>query len=203
MKVLLEKQLQDKGYCNIAGVDEAGRGPLAGPVVAAAVILPYDQQIDNIKDSKSLNPNKRKVAYEQIFSVGMVGIGMATSEEIDQINILQATFLAMRRAIQKLSSKVSVDYCIVDGNKEIPGLNVKQEAIVKADATCYSVAAASIVAKVYRDNIMEELHCQYPQYGFNQHKGYPTKQHLTALAKYGPTSVHRYSFAHVNRSHSL
>lgn len=199
----IETELLHKGYRYIAGVDEAGRGPLAGPVVAAAVILPYDQEIKNIKDSKRLNPNKRMEAYEAILGVGMVGIGMATATEIDQVNILQATFMAMHRAIRQLSCETSVDYCVIDGNKELPGLEIKQEALVRGDALCYSVAAASIVAKVYRDNLMEKLQHQYPQYGFSKHKGYPTKQHLAALAKYGPTPVHRYSFAHVNRSQNL
>lgn len=199
----IETQLFLKGYHNIAGVDEAGRGPLAGPVVAAAVIISDDSGIDNIIDSKKLNPNKRRIAYEEILRLGMVGIGTASASEIDKINILEATYLAMTRAIEQLSAKTKVDFCIIDGNREVPNLAIKQEAIIKADASCYSVAAASIVAKVYRDQLMEEVDLQYPEYGFAQHKGYPTKQHLAALANYGPTPVHRYSFAPVNRSQNI
>lgn len=193
----LENELLRQGYKHIAGIDEAGRGPLAGPVVAAAVFLPQDCDIQGIKDSKKLNPTKREAIYEEIIKKGKVGIGMATPEEIDSINILQATLQAMYRAVVQLQDQIDIDFCIVDGNQRIPNLHLAQSAVVKADATCQVVAAASIVAKVYRDRIMHAYDQQYPEYGFAQHKGYPTKQHLAALAQYGPSPIHRCSFAQV------
>jgi ribonuclease HII len=193
----LEKELLGKGYCHIAGIDEAGRGPLAGPVVAAAVILPSGSELTDVKDSKQLSVKRRVRVYQEIMEIGTVGIGVASSAEIDQVNILQATFLAMRRAVAELSGQVKVDYCIVDGNQPIPDLEIAQSAVVKADARCYLVAAASIVAKVYRDKLMEEYDRQYPQYGFAIHKGYPTKSHIHALNRYGPSPIHRHSFDRV------
>lgn len=195
----LEKELFLQGYSNIVGIDEAGRGPLAGPVVAAAVHLPFSVELAGIIDSKQLNPKQRAQVYEEILKYGQVGIGSASSTEIDQVNILQATFLAMRRAAADLQDKFSVDYCIVDGNQVIPKLNIKQQFLIKGDASCYLVAAASIIAKVYRDNLMIQYDKEFPGYGFAKHKGYPTKQHLSALASLGPTSIHRYSFARVKR----
>ncbi|NLM69713.1 MAG: ribonuclease HII [Firmicutes bacterium] len=193
----LEKQLWSKGYRYVAGVDEAGRGPLAGPVVAAAVVLPQEIDLQEIKDSKKLTAKRRRELADQIYEIGLVGIGTATHTEIDQLNILQATFLAMQRAVAKLQTQINLDFCIVDGNQTIPGLFIRQQAVVKADASCSAVAAASIVAKVYRDALMQEYDLQYPEYGFAQHKGYPTKRHLAALAEYGPSPIHRISFARV------
>jgi len=193
----LEKELLGKGFQYIAGIDEAGRGPLAGPVVAAAVILPVESELAGVKDSKQLSAERRAKVYQQILDIGTIGIGIASAAEIDELNILQATFLAMRRAVMKLTEQTTVDFCIVDGNKPIPNLGIAQSAVVKADARCYLVAAASIVAKVYRDSLMEDYDRQYPQYGFAKHKGYPTKNHLQALNRYGPSPIHRHSFARV------
>jgi len=193
----LERKLLSKGFRQIAGIDEAGRGPLAGPVVAAAVILPIDKEVADIKDSKQLSARRRAKVYQQILELGTVGIGLASAAEIDKLNILQATFLAMQRAVVQLACKTNVDYCIVDGNRSIPNLGIAQSAVVKADSSCYLVAAASIVAKVYRDSLMESYDRQYPQYGFAKHKGYPTKSHIKALNLYGPSPIHRHSFARV------
>lgn len=195
----LEKNLFQQGYQYLAGIDEAGRGPLAGPVVAAAVNLPYPLQLEGIMDSKQLNPKKRAYAYEKIFEHGYVGIGVASSTEIDDINILQATLLAMRRAVTDLEKQIPVDYCIVDGNQLIPKLDLEQQALIKGDTSCYLVAAASIIAKVYRDNLMIQYDKKFPGYGFAKHKGYPTKQHLSSLVSLGPSSIHRYSFGRVRR----
>lgn len=195
----LEMDLAKQGYRYIAGVDEAGRGPLAGPVVAAAVSLPQSFMLEGIIDSKKLNPKQRMLAYEEILKHGKIGIGLASPAEIDRINILQATFLAMKRAIIELEKKVPVDYCIIDGNHQVPELKISQQAVVKGDSSCYLVAAASIIAKVYRDNLMIEYEREYPGYGFAQHKGYPTQQHLSALASLGPTPIHRFSYARVKR----
>ncbi|MDI9420447.1 MAG: ribonuclease HII [Firmicutes bacterium] len=193
----LERELLSKGFHRIAGVDEAGRGPLAGPVVAAAVVMPTGAQITEIKDSKRLSARQRTRLYQEILEVGTVGIGTATSGEIDKLNILQATFLAMRRAVTELAKQIKIDYCIVDGNQPIPHLDIAQSEVVKADASCYLVAAASIIAKVYRDSLMEHYDRYYPQYGFAKHKGYPTKSHIEALGRYGPSPIHRHSFARV------
>lgn len=195
----LELELHNFGYTTVAGVDEAGRGPLAGPVVAAAVVLPDDSDLEDVNDSKKLSAKKREVVYEQILQAGKVGIGLASPAEIDQVNILQATYLAMHRAVNKLHEQCEVSFCLIDGNKTIPDLPIKQKAIIKGDATCYSIAAASIVAKVFRDRLMLEYDLVYPQYGFASHKGYPTRQHLAALVEYGPTPIHRFTFAHVER----
>lgn len=193
----LERELWNQGYRFVIGVDEAGRGPLAGPVVAAAVFLPQDVELPEVRDSKKLTAKKRTELSNQIYQVGMVGIGSASNSEIDEFNILQAALLAMRRAVEQLQDQIEVDFCIVDGNQLIPNLSIPQKAVVKADATCAAAAAASIVAKVHRDRIMEEYHLQYPEYGFALHKGYPTKKHLAALAEHGPSPIHRFSFARV------
>ena len=196
-----EKRLLSQGYCSIVGIDEAGRGPLAGPVVAAAVNIPLDVNLQNIKDSKQLTPKKRSMICEEILQCGTVGIGMASPAEIDELNILQATFKAMKRALSKLQNSISLDFCIVDGNRTIPDLEIDQAAVVKGDVSCYLVAAASIAAKVYRDNLMIEYDLVYPEYGFAQHKGYPTKMHYRALAKYGPSPVHRITFSGVKEGY--
>ena len=176
----------------ICGVDEAGRGPLAGPVCAAAVILPEHLQIPCLTDSKKLTDKKRRELYPIIQEQAIAyGIGLASELEIDEINILQATFLAMRRALNQLS--VRPEIALIDGNRETDfGLPVK--TVVKGDSLSANIAAASILAKVTRDNIMVELAQQYPEYGFEIHKGYGTKAHYEALRQYGPCPIHRRSF---------
>lgn len=177
----------------IAGVDEAGRGPLAGPVVAAAVILPQDVSVlTGVDDSKRLSPSQREELYLKITQLAIaVGIGVVNAQKIDKINILQATFQAMRLAIQRLP--ISPEHILVDGRK-IPKVNIPQTAIVNGDTLSLAIASASIVAKVIRDRIMVCLDRLYPQYGFAQHKGYTTKAHINALNKYGPCKIHRKSF---------
>lgn len=176
----------------ICGVDEAGRGPLAGPVCAAAVILPEHLQIPGLNDSKKLTDKKRRELFPVIQQQAIAyGIGLASEAEIDEINILQATFLAMRRALEQLT--IHPEIALIDGNRETDfGLPVK--TVVKGDSLSANIAAASVLAKVTRDNIMEELAQQYPEYGFEIHKGYGTKAHYEALRTYGPSPIHRRSF---------
>ena len=176
----------------ICGVDEAGRGPLAGPVCAAAVILPKDLQIPGLTDSKKLTDKKRRELFPLIQEQALAyGIGFATEQEIDEINILQATFLAMQRALEQLNIKP--DLALIDGNREKDfGLPVK--TVVKGDSLSANIAAASILAKVTRDNLMQEMAETYPQYGFEIHKGYGTKAHYAALREYGACPIHRMSF---------
>lgn len=182
----------------VAGVDEAGRGPLAGPVVAAAVILDDLKPIQGLNDSKKLSERRREKLYDEILAHALCcSIAEASVEEIDQFNILQATLLAMRRAVDGLRLKpVKV---LVDGNR-LPVLDVRAEAIVQGDALVPAISAASILAKVHRDRMCAQLHAQYPQYGFDRHKGYGTAEHLKALADHGPSPWHRSSFAPVARS---
>jgi len=176
----------------VCGIDEAGRGPLAGPVCAAAVILDPDDIIEGLDDSKKLSEKKREALYEQIISRAKAyGIAFASHEEIDQLNILKATFLAMHRAFEKLSCVPDVAF--VDGNRD-PHLPCETECIVKGDAKSASVAAASILAKVARDRYMTELGKEYPQYLFEVHKGYPTKKHREIILELGPSPVHRRTF---------
>lgn len=181
------------GLC--AGVDEAGRGPLAGPVVAAAVILDELQPIVGLADSKQLSAVRRERLYDEIRAKALCcSVAEASVEEIDRLNILQATMLAMQRAVAGLRLKpVKV---LVDGNR-LPPLDVLAEAIVQGDAKVQAISAASILAKVTRDRLLDQLHLQHPQYGFNQHKGYGTAQHLEALRQHGPLPAHRRSFAPV------
>ena len=176
----------------ICGVDEAGRGPLAGPVCAAAVILPEHLQIPGLNDSKKLTDKKRRELFPVIQEQAIAyGIGLASESEIDEINILQATFLAMRRALEQLT--VRPEIALIDGNRETDfGLPVK--TVVKGDSLSANIAAASILAKVTRDNLMMELAQQYPEYGFEIHKGYSTKAHYEALRTYGPCPIHRKTF---------
>ena len=176
----------------ICGVDEAGRGPLAGPVCAAAVILPEHLQIPGLNDSKKLTDKKRRELFPVIQEQAVAyGIGLASEQEIDEINILQATFLAMRRALDQLT--VRPEIALIDGNRETDfGLPVK--TVVKGDSLSANIAAASILAKVTRDNLMMELAQQYPEYGFEIHKGYGTKAHYEALRTYGPCPIHRKTF---------
>lgn len=189
-----EQESYAKGYTCVAGVDEAGRGPLAGEVVAAAVILPQNGlDIDGLNDSKKLTAAKReKLFLELLERDDVIGaIGIATVEEIDRLNILKATHLAMKRAVESLAK--TADFCLVDG-LPVKGLPVDHQAIVKGDAKSLSIAAASILAKVTRDRMMEEADVLYPNYGFAKHKGYGTKAHMEALRTHGPCPIHRRSF---------
>jgi len=181
-----------RGAKVVAGVDEAGRGPLAGPVVAAAVILPPGYQNRDIKDSKQISSRRRDILYDLIREEALaVGIGVVEATVIDQVNILQATFMAMKDALTELS--IPPDFILVDGNQRIP-ISISQKTIVKGDCLSISIAAASIIAKVSRDRIMEMYHRQFPQYHFQKNKGYGTAQHQMALRQYGPCKIHRRSF---------
>lgn len=194
-----EKALATKGVWPVAGIDEAGRGPLAGPVSAAAVVLDPKRLPKGLDDSKKLSPAERDIAFEQIMQRAIaIGIGFACAEEIDQINIRQATFLAMRRALAALA--LSPAHALIDGNAMPHNLRCPAQTIIKGDAQSLSIAAASIVAKVTRDRLMTRLHNSHPQYGFHEHAGYPTPAHLGALAMHGPCIFHRRSFAPV-RAH--
>lgn len=188
----IEDSLYSQQVQVICGVDEAGRGPLAGPVCAAAVILPRELQIPGLTDSKKLTDKKRRELFPVIQEKAVAyGIGLASEQEIDEINILQATFLAMQRALDALS--VKPDLALIDGNRERDfGIPVK--TVVKGDSLSAIIAAASILAKVTRDDIMIQLSEQYPEYGFEIHKGYGTKAHYAALAEHGASPVHRRSF---------
>ncbi len=182
----------DEGFEIVCGIDEAGRGPLAGPVCAAAVVLPRDLEIEGLNDSKKLSDKRRRVLFDEITAQAVTyGIAFATEQEIDEINILQATFLAMRRALAQLSVQPSI--ALIDGNRETDfGLPVR--TIVKGDSLSANIAAASILAKVTRDDFMLEQAKLYPEYGFDIHKGYGTKAHYEALRKYGPCPIHRRTF---------
>ena len=183
----------------ICGVDEAGRGPLVGSVVAGAVVLDPNQPIIGLRDSKKLSPARREQLYAEIMQKAQAwGVGQASPSEIDTLNILQATMLAMRRAIEALSERLGEwpSKALIDGNR-CPILPIASEAIIKGDAKEPAISAASIIAKVTRDQQMQALHTQYPQYGFNQHMGYPTEAHMQALKQYGPCEEHRRTFAPV------
>lgn len=188
----MECDLLAQGHSTIAGVDEAGRGPLAGPVVAAAVIFSPDIRLEGVGDSKTLSVARREETAAHIREQSVTwGLGSAAPEEIDEVNILQASILAMHRAIAALESVP--DYLLVDGNRfHHPDLPFT--TVVKGDARCFSIGAASILAKVERDRIMRAMHEQYPEYGFAAHKGYPTKAHIEALRVHGPCAIHRRSF---------
>lgn len=188
----IENEKYRLGYTAVCGCDEAGRGPLCGPVVAAAVILSTDTVIDGLNDSKKLSEKKRNQLFDLIIEKAVAyGIAEASPEEIDEINILNASMLAMRRAVEKL--QVKADFCLIDGNCS-RGFEIPTETVVKGDSLSYSIAAASILAKVTRDRGCEELDEKYPMYGIKQHKGYPTKVHMDAVRKYGPSPIHRKSF---------
>ncbi len=187
-----ENAARAKGYKAICGVDEAGRGPLAGPVCAAAVILPPDCIIEGLNDSKKLSEKKREALFDVIKNEALAySIAMASEKEIDEINILQATFLAMKRAVDSLSIKP--DYILVDGNRD-PLFGTDTELVVKGDSLSASIAAASVLAKVTRDRFMLEIDKKYPQYQFSKHKGYGTKLHYEMIAEYGISDVHRRTF---------
>lgn len=194
-----EKKLTRKGYRKVAGLDEAGRGPLAGPVVACALVVNLPKlnwsrlSFDQIKDSKKLSAKKREKFYQILIDHPFIewGIGRVSEKVIDRINILEATKLAMIRAVQKLNKKPK--FLVIDGNFKINS-PILQKSIVKADEKVFSCACASIIAKVYRDRIMKRYHKKYPLYCFNQHKGYPTRLHRQMLRKHGPCKLHRTSF---------
>jgi len=187
-----ERQAEKAGYRTVAGVDEAGRGPLAGPVVAAAVIFPHGLSLPGLRDSKKLSPAQRNQWFEHIRQQCM-GFGIAVVDEatIDEINILQATRLAMKRAVEQLS--VSADLLLIDGNRGIES-GIDQKTIVGGDDASQSIAAASVLAKVTRDRMMEAHDETYPQYGFSQHKGYGTRMHRERIRQYGPCPIHRKTF---------
>lgn len=179
----------------IVGVDEAGRGPLAGPVVAAAVIIiQYFEELDEINDSKKLSEKKREQLFEIIKEKCIVGTGIADEKEIDDINILNATFSAMGRAINEIKEKSDFDIVLVDGNHKIRKYEGEQEAVIKGDSKSLSIAAASIIAKVTRDKMMKDMSEEFPEYGFDKHKGYATKLHREILLEKGPCKYHRKSF---------
>lgn len=188
----LENRLYDQGYQAVCGVDEAGAGPLAGPVYAAAVILPRGLTLPYLNDSKKVTPRRREILFDQIREQAVAyAIAWADEKEIDEINILNARMLAMDRAIKMLNP--AADFALIDGNRN-QGIELQNEMVVHGDARSASIAAASILAKVSRDRFMVELAEQYPQYAFEKHKGYPTKLHYQLLRQYGPSPVHRKTF---------
>lgn len=188
----LENEIYDAGEQLLCGVDEAGRGPLAGPVCAAAVILPRGLCIPGLNDSKKLTEKKREALYDVICSSAVsYGIAFATVDEIEEINILNAAMLAMNRAIEKLSAQPTL--ALIDGNRN-SAIKIESRCVVKGDAKCADIAAASVLAKVTRDRYMLEMAEKYPQYKFEKHKGYGTKDHYAALREYGPCEIHRPSF---------
>ena len=188
----IENEIYDSGVSPLCGVDEAGRGPLAGPVCAAAVMLPRGLQIEGLNDSKKLSEKKREALYDQIVSQAIAyGIAFASVEEIESVNILEATFLAMNRAIEKLSVRPAL--ALIDGNRS-KGISVPARCVIGGDGKCADIAAASILAKVTRDRYMLDMAKQYPQYGFEKHKGYGTAAHYAAIREFGPSPIHRMSF---------
>ncbi len=193
----LESRLHGFGHQFVAGIDEAGRGPLAGPVVAAAVVLDPDDIPEGLDDSKALSSKQRNDLYTQILNSSEVAIATLSARIIDEINIRQATLACMNRAVSALQTKV--DWCLVDGRDVPPGLRNRGTAVIKGDGRSSSIAAASIVAKVARDMIMTEAANSYPEYGFEQHKGYGTLAHRQAIANHGPCAIHRLSFAPIRK----
>ena len=187
-----ERACQQNGYKQIAGIDEAGRGALAGPVIAAAVILPINCGIKGLQDSKQLTPKQRDHLRDEIYRVAVsVGIGSVDNRVVDNLNVLEATLLAMQAAIEQLTPQP--DYLLIDGIN-FPAVDIQGEAIKKGDSRSYSIAAASIIAKTTRDRRMIALDRTYPNYGFQKHKGYPTSQHRQAIAQFGASDVHRHTF---------
>ena len=180
----------------IAGIDEAGRGPWAGPVVSAAVILNEKNIPDGLNDSKKLSEKKRLSLYSSIYNFHFVGVGISSIEEIDSMNVLQATFLSMKRAVEDLNPQP--EYILVDGNLD-PGLNFKTKCIIKGDSISISIAAASVIAKVTRDNLMLKLDKEFPNYNWKKNKGYGTADHRNALELHGPCKYHRKSFSPINK----
>lgn len=198
----LEKEIFSRGYGLLGAIDEAGRGPLAGPVVAACVLVDKSFQLDEkefnkINDSKKVAAKMREELFDIINDNFEVGIGVCDHATVDRINILEASFLAMKKAIGALKKKP--EFIILDGKFLIPNFSIRQQAIIKGDSQVFSIATASIIAKVTRDRIMKEMHEKFPQYGFDRHKGYGTKLHMENLRTYGPCLIHRKSFAPVKR----
>lgn len=195
----IESKLAAEGYQLIVGIDEAGRGPLAGPVVAAAVILDPEEKIYGLDDSKRLTKEKREELFEEIKAKAFVGVAKASSSEIDKYNIREATFVAMKRAVKNLLPNLedNPDILLVDGNAIIPGLKVEQRSVIDGDAKVNAIAAASIIAKVTRDEIIFKYAEKFPQYDFKNNKGYGTAAHIKALENYGSSPIHRRSFARV------
>lgn len=191
----LEAQALRRGYCRIAGIDEAGRGPLAGPVVAAAVVLPSGMLLPGVNDSKQLTEEKREELFDVIHREALaVGVGIGDHVLVDSINILQATLSAMRDAVRALS--VTPDFLLIDGISNVP-MNIPQRTVKKGDSLSLSIAAASIIAKVTRDRMMVQYDAEYPGYGFASHKGYGAASHLAAIAELGPCPIHRKTFSGV------
>ncbi len=192
-----EENLYNEGLKYICGIDEAGRGPLAGPVVVGAVVMPKDSMLEFMNDSKKVTEKRRELLYEEIVNTSLAyGIGIISQEEIDKINILNATKKGLHEALGQVIEKLKQkpDIIIVDALREIDTFGITYESIIKGDATCYSISAASILAKVTRDRIMTEWDKIYPQYGFAMHKGYGTAKHIQAIKEYGPCPLHRKSF---------
>jgi ribonuclease HII len=190
-----ERAARERGFRVIAGIDEAGRGPLAGPVVAAVVVLPFEVELKGVRDSKTMTPEQREVAFKRVMgSAEAVGVGIIEPAEIDRLNILRATHQAMRNAVDGLT--VRPEFVLIDGLPVHP-FPVLQKAVVKGDGKCATIAAASIIAKVTRDRIMQEADALYPVYGFARHKGYCTAEHMALLREHGPCPIHRRSFAPV------
>lgn len=215
---ILEKDFAKQGFTHIIGTDEVGRGPLCGPVLACAAMfkdinfeIPADKQkqFDLIRDSKKVSEKQREEIFDFICEHFHVGIGLCDHETIDRVNILEASFLSMKKAVQELKRSISTEIwagsepkyiILVDGNKQIPNLSMEQYAVIGGDGLVKSISAASIVAKVTRDRIMKEFALKYPQYGIEKHMGYGTKVHMEALVKYGPCEIHRKSFAPVKKA---
>ena len=206
----LEKKMLADGHEFIIGIDEAGRGPLAGPVVASAAVLKnYSPEImerddfELVRDSKTLSEKQREKMFDFVHENFYVGVGVIDHKTIDRVNILEATFLAMKAALSDLKNKIKYHerkhIVVVDGNKKISNISLFQEAVPSGDKLVKSISAASIVAKVTRDRIMEEMHTMYPEYAFDKHKGYGTKLHMQLLQKHGPCKIHRRSFAPISR----
>ncbi len=189
----IENEVKLNGFSFVCGVDEAGRGPLAGPVYAAAVILPEDCEIEGLNDSKKISEKKRDMLFDIIKQKAVsYCVASASVDEIEEFNILNATYLAMNRAIEGLS--MPADYALIDGNRVPNGIKIPCLTVVKGDAKSFSIAAASILAKVTRDRVMNEMSEKYPEYNFKKHKGYGTKEHTDAILEYGPCEIHRLSF---------
>lgn len=189
----MEQELRTKGFSTICGIDEAGRGPLAGPVVVASVIMPVDSMIEGVNDSKKISEKKREKLYDLILEEAIsYGVGIIGQEEIDDINILNATKKGLTMSLQELT--VKPDLIVVDALTHIDTLGIPYESVIKGDAKCYSIAAASIIAKVTRDRIMREWDKIYPEYGFEQHKGYGTAKHVAVIKEIGACPLHRKSF---------
>lgn len=192
-----EKNLYDEGNKYICGIDEAGRGPLAGPVVVGAVVMKPDSKLEWVNDSKKVTEKRREILYDRILEESLAwGVGIVSWDEIDDLNILNATKKGLTKALQQVVEKLQTkpDIVLVDALREIDTLGIPYQSIIKGDATCYSIACGSIIAKVTRDRIMREYDEAFPEYGFAKHKGYGTKEHIEAIKKYGPCLIHRKSF---------